>query len=608
MTGILSPLGEEYVGSRPRSDEQQEVVNCLHGYLREAEDARRSGENPRDDTWDENIRRYWGRYPMEGKAAWQAKEVLPEFSSFVDRFAAAMKEALIATPDRWFTVVDPAGVNRDLADPIKRMVDVWLSTSGTSPQGHILSYESVFEEQMKLGALMACAQAVIWKESEQRVSIESVDPRKIWLDGTGRNLYRIRRIEMDRHKLFGMAKEMRGKSKKPLYNLDEIERLTSSYLLEEKRRSEELTGYGQEVTSNRQPLILHEFLCDILDSNGMPMAEERSLVVMADEKYVIRGPEKNPFWHGQDWIIYAPLVPVPLSVYGRSYAEDFGSIADTFTKLTNLILDAVAVSSLKVFAIVPDMLADASQLSTGLFPGKMFKLEQGVGAAQEFMHAIDMGGTSGETIQFWQAIKTEMSEAAGINEIGLGQFAPHSRTSATEISETQQSSSALVRSTAQSVEQRLLEPTLDGLWKTGIQHVRKTDRALADAAGPEMFEALMKNRRVLASRPITFQARGISTLIEKSSKLRTLLQLIQIIASNQLLLQQFLQTADMSKLVDLLFDLSNIDMSRITLSDRDRMIQQITQAGQQGMGQLQQGTSAGTNGAAQFAQQMGIQR
>src|SRR5688572_806252 len=132
------------------------IVASLESYRLEAENNRKSGLNPRDDKWKENLDLYWNRHDWSNKAAWQAKETMPEVPNYVDRFAAALKEALMANPGGFYSVVDPADKEQDVDQAVKRMTDMWLSRSGRNQMGQILSFDSVFEEQMKLGALMAC--------------------------------------------------------------------------------------------------------------------------------------------------------------------------------------------------------------------------------------------------------------------------------------------------------------------------------------------------------------------------------------------------------------------------------------------------------------------
>ena len=557
-----------------KADEPEtiEIVEVLEGYRAEATAARRTGVNARDAKWEENLDLYWGRVDFSKKADWQAKEVMPEVPTFVDRFSAALKEALIASPDSFYTVTDPADQEGDITGAVKRMTDVWLSTSGRSQNGQILAFPSVFEEQVKMGALMACASVTTWKD--KRVSIETVDPRFVWLDHTGRNLYRIRRVEIDKHELKKMARETDSKGD-ALFNLDQIEAVANSIASEDQIKREQLSGTGQQITSTREPIVLDEYIATVVGRDGKVIAED-ALFVVANEKFLLRGPEKNPFWHKKDWLTFTPLVTTPLSVYGRSYMEDFGSVAKTFTILTNLILDAVYTSSLNAFAVIPEMLENPGQLSEGITPNKMFMLEGGQRAA-DFIQTIDLGNVSPESFKVWQAIKSELREAADINEVGLGQFAPKGRTSATEITQTQESSNSLIRSIAHTVETHWLDPTLDLVWKTGLQHIDPKDSTMRAVAGEEMFDALIARRKELVQKPLTFRARGISSLIQKAQLLRSIMQVLQVMGTNELLLREFLQQIDIGKLVDLIIDLSGVDKTRLQLSEREKLIKQVAQ-------------------------------
>src|SRR5690606_7939803 len=161
--------------------------------------------------------------------------------------------------------------------------------------------------------------------------------------------------------------------------------------------------------------------------------------------FLIRGPEPNPFWHKRDWLSFAPAVNVPLSVYGRSYMENWSSVARTFVEMTNLIVDATHFSAPKAFATIPSMLEDPSELSEG-------------GDPRLFLHAVDLGQLPHSAVTIWQSLKTELREGAAFNEIALGQTPPKGGITATEINQTQQSSHNLMSSIARSIESRFLEP------------------------------------------------------------------------------------------------------------------------------------------------------
>lgn len=553
-----------------------DIVRILEGYRTEGQTARRDGPNARDEKWAENLDLYWNRFDFSKKAAWQAKEVMPEVPGHVDRFAAALKEALNSSPSGFYTVEDDTDREGDLGIAIKRATDVWLSRCGQNRLGQVMGFSGVFEEQMKLGALMATASVVTWKPDpgKGRVSVETVDPRSVWLDPTMRGLYRMRRVEMDRHDLVALS-QMKGKGGKSVYDLEEIASLVTGMAEELRQEREALVGHGTQVSSVRKPVILDEYLATILNDDGT-IAAKKALFVVANEKFLIRGPEKNPFMHGKDWLTFAPLVTAPLSVYGRTYMEDFGSLAKAFNRLTNLILDAVYVSSMKAFAMSPSMLINPGQVAEGIHPMKIFQLEDGV-RPQDFMKEMDLGTLPPESLVVWKEMKNELREAAGQSEITSAQFAPKGRTSAEEIREVKQSSSALVRSIASTVEQWYLNPTLDLVWKTGFQHVQSGDEAIREAMGADMFRSLLKRRKELIGRPTTFQARGLSSLLARSVKLRSLLTALQVIGGNDLLMKEFLKEISLPKLVKTLLELFDVDTRSIQASEREKLIENATQ-------------------------------
>src|SRR5260370_1254551 len=162
-----------------QSPEDLELTMALQTYWNESDTNRKSGLNPREDKWRSNLNLYWNRYDFSKKAQWQSKETMPEVPAFVDRFAAAMKEALVSVPDSFYEVIDPADEEGDLAQAVQRMTDVLLTKVGRSQNGQILAFPAIFEEQCKLGAIMAMSNVVPWKNDVPggRGAVETVDPR-----------------------------------------------------------------------------------------------------------------------------------------------------------------------------------------------------------------------------------------------------------------------------------------------------------------------------------------------------------------------------------------------------------------------------------------------
>ena len=340
MAAILTSPDLDKTDPVAGSSPPEHVVGMLMGYKTEAEEARKTGPDARDAVWDSNVDLYWGRFNFAEKAEWQSREVMPEAAVFVDRWAAAMAEAL-TTADEWFTVSFPGDKEGDLTSAIMRFMKATLDRCGRTSLGQVIGFPAVFEEQMKLGALMAACSTVTWKKGgtgKGYVAVEVFDPRSLWLDPKGRGLYRIRRTEIDLHDLVKLAKMQDGAGK-AIYNLTEINALVAQVSEEQQKNLVASTGHGQEVSSLRKPIILHEFLATIIDPEGK-LVSENQLCVVANDTKLIRGPETNPFWHKRDWLLYTPLITVPMAPYGKSYIENWGGVAKAFVEMTNLILDA----------------------------------------------------------------------------------------------------------------------------------------------------------------------------------------------------------------------------------------------------------------------------
>lgn len=572
--------------------DEQVIATILGSYKTEAKFARESGPSPRDDTWRKNWDRYWGRYDNSGKADWQSTYVMPETPQFVDRWAAAMREALMQG-GRWFSAVDETGQSNELAPHIERFMELILGRCARTLDGHTTDFASVFEDQMKLGALMACCVSVGFEETRDGPwpVVHSVDPREYYADAQGRNLYRLRTYTVDKHRLLEMATEA-DDSGSPLYDTEAIIDLTAS--LDEDQRAERErstgSGSGQEQAAGRVPVQIDEWLCTLISPTGEVIAKN-SLVVVANERHVIRGPEENPFWHARDWMVFTPMVSIPFSIYGRTYAEDWADPADAFVELTNLILDGIFTTTMKAYAAQSDMLKDPSQLDNGVYPNILFDLEEGM-SARDFMREIDLGTLPSESITVWQALKQEMREGAKLSEIALGQVPPKGDITATEVNQVQQSGSAMIRSMARTIESRFLEPILTLLFQTALQHMDFTEERFARELGVETAQMLQARKEDFRDRKIKFRVRALSSLVDRQTKLQSLLAMLQTFAQSDILMQAFLAKHDVTKLADKLMQLFGVDTLDFKLTQQELLMKQVMESlgGQQG-GQ-QQGSRA----------------
>lgn len=524
----------------------QELVTLLQTYRDEGESARKTGWGERDEIWESNLDLYFNRFDFSKKAAWQSKQPMPEGSLYIDRWAAALRAALIV-PGVWYSVETPI---KELEPAFRKFLGYWLERCGTSPTGYPTSFDRVFEDQAKLAAVMSAAAAVTWEPGKpgsigqrDRVRVDTVDPREVFLDPTYRGLYRIRRYENDYYQLLAKARD------NPDYNMEEITRLGAARSQEEEVDREQLVGHSTKISSLRKPITLDEYLCVILDSEGKDLYGSRQLCIVANENYLIYGPKPNPNLHGFDWIVFSSAISVPLAVYGKTYVETWGDIARTFVKMTNLIIDAGMMASMNAFALVADALANPEDAKTGVFPNKTFILAPGTNPDQ-FIKEINLGDLPTTAFSVWTALKQEMREGAATNDLNLGQAVPKGDVTATEINAVEAGGTALIQSIAASLETGCVDPILNLVFQTGLQHFSENDQALHLALGEEYFRMFVTRREEFIRLAPAFRARGISGLIERAQKLKAMLQIVQVVGSSPILQQALLQAMDFTKFLN----------------------------------------------------------
>lgn len=605
----------------PMTDE--EIVQVLLSYNSECEQARQSGHSPRDAIWEANWALYWNKYDWSNKADWQAKEIMPEAPQFVDRWSSAIREAL-TTAGEWYTVTNPAMTFGGLAKEIRMILDESLEKCGTNQQGHDVNFLHVFEEVLKLGAITALCLAVTWRRVEEsvmvpaqefdadgnpfftmrqetrtrgKVAVEVVDPRTVWFDPKRRGLYRRRRIHMDLHQLRQMAKMVDSEGT-PIYRQDVVDRIVEDYE-DDFRRTEEEAASGSgamKTATGRKGVVLDEYLCAIVKADGTLAWPSNTWVVMANEKYIIVGPEPNPFWHGRDWIVFLPLITVPLATYGKSYMEDFASLARTFTEMTNLIIDGIFTTAMHAFAGDPSKLLDPTELEEGIHPNKLFQLEEGTDP-REFLHAIELGRLPPEVIAVWQGIKAEFREAGKQNELSLGQVPPKGDITATEIQEAQAGSAAVTRSIAKTIEHGALDLTLDLVWQTRLQYLDlEPDMVKRMGTMGELLQQMPPALRYgLVGNNYRFRAHGISSILDRARDRNALLAALNWVASNETLLAEFLARYSPRKVLDRTLRLFGVNTDGLERGPDEPAPQQAQSS--TGRGQLAPGTPPAIQGA-----------
>ncbi len=547
-----------------------EILALLSTYFDEAENARETGFNPRHEVWEENLHAFWMRKDFPNKRAWQAKEVSSFVPNFVERFAAEHRQALTQNTD-WVDIQDRHDPTRELSRFATQFTRLILDFAGTNTSGHPVPFEHDFGNMCLTGALMMMAASVTFDHRNGRVLIEQVDPRQCYWDPTGRGLYRVRFWEVDKSTLLRQA-EIEDSRGEPLYDREAIKELVAHHDLEVSKNKEESSGAGQDLSSNRTPILIKEWLVDLIDDEGA--LHERRLIVTANDHTIIRGPEPNPWWHGKDWVVGHPVLQAPLkSVAGRTYVELFRPDVDTYENILNRILDMLSTSTMNAFEINPDLLDDPEAIINGIAPNQTILRAEDATPGEKAIMTVEMGKPpSADIIRILQAARQSVQEAGAQSDISLGQTTS-GETTATEVVESGRGQTALSGSISMDIDLGFLGPIAELAYYTGLQHVNERSRGIWFALSDEHQAMLDSRRSEFRNQPITVRARGLTRAAERSRRLRGLLGALNVIGNNELLVAEFVKSHSMSELIKLILEDFGVPIERIALSDEEKFRQ-----------------------------------
>jgi hypothetical protein len=600
--------------STPLKMEEPQILQLLSQYFDEAENARETGFEPRHEVWEQNLHSFWMRRSFDDKMEWQAKEVSSQVPNFVERFAATQRQSLTQTPD-WVRVEDPNDEDGTMSRFKTKLTRKALDFAGTNASGQPVEFEHIFGNICQTGALMKMAAAVTFDPKTGRVVAEQVDPRQCYWDPTGRGLYRVRFWEVDKETLLRQA-ELVDAQGRPIYDAEAIEELVAHHERRITEDREESSGQGQMLHSPRTPILLKEWLVDLIDDSGSTedkrTVREKQLIVVGNDQRIIRGPEPNPWWHGKDWIVGHPVLQAPMSpVDGRTYVELFRHSVETHENVMNRILDT-ASTNMNAFEVDPDALEDPEQIEFGIGPNQTILRSEDANPGEQAIRVIEMGGRiSPDMMTLWQSTKTDAQEAAAQSDISLGQTVPHSGTTATEVAASERGQSALNSSISMDIDLGFLGPLAELVYWTAVQHVSRDTPMIWNSLTPEEQAMLQTSKQEFRSRPVTVKASGLTKAVERSKRTRGLLGALNVIGGNQVLAQQFMSTYSMPKLLNLLLEDMGVPIDRIekTQAEKQQQMQaDATAATQQQMLEMfggGAGAGAGPGGPLQTSQNQG---
>jgi len=567
----------------------REVVRIVNEYVREAEEARteRMALNRR------NREMYLGIQDFSHKIEGQSTESIPKLAEAAEQFAAFVKRGLTSLGD-WFTVELPDGLPLN-GEQAARLIKTQLDKIGETFVSQPVTFPAWVGDAIKQGLLESLIVAKVHSGPSEvarrvmnpdgsfreyrpwRVKLDLVRTEDYYPDPTGKRLYEVQTTWMDLHEVEELAeqgifdptvvKDLRGEYDKPRGGRSRAQ-----------QRSERERGQN-ETTGRRKMVRIDECWGTLVNAKGKVVAH-RQLCAVANEKYLVRPPEPNPYWHGESCFVTAPIVRVPHSVWHRALYDDGAAINAALNELFNLMLDGGLAAVWGIKELRLSMLEDPSQVSGGIRQGMTLVLADDAPAQQHALEAVDTGSIPKEALDLYQILDREFQAAVLTNDLKLGMLPPK-QVKATEIVEASQSAAITTDQIIQDIETTFIAPLLRKVWFVILQDLERFDaREVIDAIGMEAAARLMSlppaerfNQLALAN----IKVHGISGLFARARDFQKLLGVSQIVFSNPFLLQSFMRRFSVDKLLDQILRLANVQTAPLQLTPQERMQQMLQQ-------------------------------
>lgn len=542
-------------------DESLTVIQAIQRYYQEAEDAKQ--ERLVKNRINRDI--YLGRQDWSYKQDGQSRETLPKVPATVEQMCAFIKRGLIQFGD-WFSVTPDrtlAGLidGDQIREVLKTFFDeLYERNNKTSKLSTVIAdgvkvglLESLIILKVH-GGLMPIRRPrfapgsratrsdpeLLWDEDEVwRLRIDVVRPEDYFPDPSGNGLYEIHRVERDLHEIVQLAEE-------GVYDEDVVRQLIGTSVeqpLDEKRTDRDRNQLDATPPGFRKKVFLTEFWGTILRSDGT-IAHRNVVATVANDRYLIRKPEPNPFWHQESPFVVAPLIRVPFSVWHKALYDHASSLNITINELFSLMIDGAIGSVWGIKQIRVEDLEDPSQVANGVQQGATLAVKSTLPHNADVMKVVATGEVPNDAMAMLEAANREFNTAALSNELKVGQLPPK-QVLATEVVEVSQSQAVTLDGIIADLEGEIIAPLIRKSWLNILQNaddipshawtsvINRQTAMLIMRASPEERYALFSDK-------CQFRVFGLSATMQRALDFQKMMALMQATTLNPMLMRAFM--------------------------------------------------------------------
>lgn len=410
---------------------------------------------------------------------------------------------------------------------------------------------------------------VIQEEEEWRLRIDLISEENYYPDPTGAGLFEIHRVERDLHEVMSSAED-------GLYDKEVVARLvdTDYGMPDDEKRTDSDRNQDQQITpSFRKRVVIDEFWGTLLNRDGT-IAHENCVCAVANDSYLIRPPEPNPFWHQESPFIAEPLIRVPWSVWHKALYDDAAALNMAMNEIFNLIIDGGLASVWGIKQLRTDDLEDPSQVEGGISQGTTLSVKNTLPHGMKVLETVAEGDVPQDALAVYGLLEKEFTQAALTTELRMGGM-PSKEVRATEVIESTQGQSVTLDGLISDLESNIIRRMLTKSWFNILQNAdripedvftgqidRRTAQTIMRASPAKRFEMFYGMAK--------FQVHGLSSTMQRAREFQKLVALLQMVAQNPLLLQEFMKKFSPGRTLDHLMRLANVNPEHINKTPEEQ--------------------------------------
>lgn len=587
--------------------DESNVIKLTINYIRESEQAKRD----RMDKNKVNFDTYHLRQDYSHKRPGQSREFIPKQAMAVEQITSFFQQGLIDI-DEWFKITPSPGV-------VNPMITENEATLLLQNQLNKAGFYSVVGDAIKLGLL---GSLMIFKvhgrykkvptyratdkfDGQKYKKILTRADKKQWelvvdlirqedfhidinAGFRGKPLYRAQINYLDMYELYALSE-----GDHPIYDRAKVETLASQVADEEVQKLAKAreTGNNSATINYRNRVKITEVWGDLIDSVTGKMIQENVTWTLANDRVLIQEPTENPFWHGEDPFITAPILRVPFATWHKALMDAPTKLNIAQNELFNLTVDAGMMATHGIKQIRNDWLEDPAQVENGIQPGMTIGANTQCPPGMKVLERVDTSSMSSETMATYNLINSEFMQGALTNDLRMGTM-PTRAVKATEVVEASQTITSIFNGVVKNIEEEAIAPVLDKAWRVCLQNMddisaQETqdligqDRALAvgSVSAEERFAQEATGKK--------FTVFGVSSILGKMQDFRKLTSFMQTVFGTEILTEEFMKKYSPAKLLGEIMRSLNINISRLEIGEEEKaaiMAAQM-QAAQQTPGQ-----------------------